>query len=767
MASDNKLVDPDEDALGKYGGSADHRHTFTAKSLVVSQVVSAFGNRPIDWMKRDLLAGEAGDDRRNFTQRAVLKNDSTFLLNPSDKLPTKVSSNAVREARAFDYRNRLHLLQMESESLESPTECSLAQLASQCPTSLYQTQVAKFGKSAERRKARRSHVCKNAWICPHCYARAMEKNYVSTIRRISTEKPAFVALASQENIVGLESVESFNAVCSELRQSLLGLLKQFGATGGLWTVQVGPHLDKISTWKGNAICADDVLSLVVRVSVMGCIPPCPATREKLKRVSAGIPEISERVSLDVFPLKAKCDQTLRAMFLKGRNKATARQRLIKNSHGLFYWPLMQICSWEQWKAKIEFTKSKKAVCPWGAWCSSGSRDRASKPIRRTEERGASRARDKDKILKLRKTMLAECGSNLGLGRKRLLLYLSDKGFDPTERDVRWIIKELTNSKVDLVRKKANPPKIKHDVNSAANDPECQPTNVPFLDYLLGGGTLSQGVYGIIGPTGVGKTTLATMIAVSSVVGESVATGEGDSARPWLWFDFESPRQTAMCRALSHGAQVVRSLEIDGGARRGLEEARGRLTRAKDLLPKRLRLLAREDLPLDTGLMRCRVSGFQPVEEIIMNSAGNIPWGGVVIDGLNNVWGYEKMHTDLDERRFIREFGDTISRRLASKLNCPVWLTHQASGSSCADSPLEQLSHENASICKQFAESLDACFALGTADDQGRFALQCVWKTSDRLKCNKIIVQHHETIASIVDVLNCVGDPLRRRWVSRG
>ncbi len=74
-----------EDALGVYGGKTCHAHAWESMEKAAVQAVDCIGNRPIDWMKRQLLAGAAGDDRRNWMYRALLKNDPSFLVQSYDQ----------------------------------------------------------------------------------------------------------------------------------------------------------------------------------------------------------------------------------------------------------------------------------------------------------------------------------------------------------------------------------------------------------------------------------------------------------------------------------------------------------------------------------------------------------------------------------------------------------------------------------------------------------------------------------------------------------
>lgn len=87
--------------------------------------------------------------------------------------------------------------------------------------------------------------------------------------------------------------------------------------------------------------------------------------------------------------------------------------------------------------------------------------------------------------------------------------------------------------------------------------EFRPTYVPFLDKLLGGGTARSGVYGILGPTGVGKTHLASMIATNGATCGSIFEDTCRRSLPWILFDLETPRSLAEQRILSHAARVNR------------------------------------------------------------------------------------------------------------------------------------------------------------------------------------------------------------------
>ena len=72
--SHDPVFDEYEDALGESGGDRWSEYTTEARYNTCVQNVSSVGGRTVDWMKRDLLVGSTGDDRRNWPHRTLLKN---------------------------------------------------------------------------------------------------------------------------------------------------------------------------------------------------------------------------------------------------------------------------------------------------------------------------------------------------------------------------------------------------------------------------------------------------------------------------------------------------------------------------------------------------------------------------------------------------------------------------------------------------------------------------------------------------------------------
>lgn len=319
--------------------------------------------------------------------------------------------------------------------------------------------------------------------------------------------------------------------------------------------------------------------------------------------------------------------------------------------------------------------------------------------------------------------------------------------------------------------------------------ELQPTYVPFLDKLLGGGTAPRGVYGVLGPTGIGKTHLANMIACNGATNGSVFREACVHAGPWVIFDLESHPSISKKRILSHCAMVPREhtfaektveqpyelqrrAELTKLAGTSTNEAK-RLKHASGVLKHKLLLRNGEHLrelnALTGDASGCSMDVTDVISQCINVASSKQHLGGIVIDGVSNVWNLARDSTRMTERNFIQNFARVFCRDLAENHHCPVWVTHQVNGTACDASPLAQLSHGNAARCKGFADSLDACFVLGTSPEnewgQGkRFAIQCTKGNPEFAKLERLVLTHDQNFASLVEVANAIESKCRQTWV---
>lgn len=308
-------------------------------------------------------------------------------------------------------------------------------------------------------------------------------------------------------------------------------------------------------------------------------------------------------------------------------------------------------------------------------------------------------------------------------------------------------------------------------------PKLKPTNVRFVDRLLGGGTKPVSVNGILSPTGVGKSMLACMIAADSATGGSVF--DENITRPaglWVWFDFHNLGWLCRERVLSHVARISRAQawqeapktegyesaymetlpQIDGQ----VVPATERRQRATECINHQLQLIAQDpdgipvlELATPAGIaMKLHwLSQQRPIE-------------GVVIDGVPDIWHEFSDATGLSEREFLQRFVEKDCRMMAEHFQCPVWVTHQISGAASGRLPAAAISHRDAADCKTFANSLDACLVMGVASDPDDvFSIRCTKGDPKVVSRERILLKHDNVFSSIVEAKDFVEDRKNKTW----
>ncbi len=314
--------------------------------------------------------------------------------------------------------------------------------------------------------------------------------------------------------------------------------------------------------------------------------------------------------------------------------------------------------------------------------------------------------------------------------------------------------------------------------------EFRPTYVPFLDKLLGGGTAPSGVYGFLGPTGIGKTHLASMIATNGATCGSVFEDTCQQSFPWILFDIETQRSEAVERIFSHAARVKRGNVWAGHAtiQAYEQERRADLPKKQGRLISEAKRLSRADKVLTSQLTAiCSDDLYEKhSDRVVWKFTNIVDWidqrvneissdsrlGGIVFDGVGNIWNHSPNTSSMTEREFIHDFVDNFCRELSSTKQCPVWVSHQVNGTACVASPLAPLTHRDAARCKTFAHSLDACFVLGNPAKNGIFAIQCTKSLSGSARLDRMTLTRDKDFATIVEVDDYVEDRYHQTWKRR-
>jgi RecA/RadA recombinase len=311
------------------------------------------------------------------------------------------------------------------------------------------------------------------------------------------------------------------------------------------------------------------------------------------------------------------------------------------------------------------------------------------------------------------------------------------------------------------------------------------TGVDFVDEVLGGGTKRSGVYGVIGPTGVGKSTLAAMLAVRGALRAHNTTGNEKfdlvhrRKRPWILLDLRGDSANTRRLVISYAANVDQSAffqtdkPVDSPAQNeNVKSAKGlkpslnendreaSFQRTVTILNGNIYALSACktcDTPSPAGILHYLLSFSDSVKRGI---------GGIVIDDVRLSWyaHSQKFPKDTNERRFYLDFVNDFCRALSIKFRCPVWVTHQMSGNACSRRPADQLTHRDAADCKNFADQLDACLVMGTpSEDEHVFSLRCTKGDTRAISKEPVLLKHDSHSAGLVPADNFVRDTRNRTW----
>ncbi|WP_417737045.1 hypothetical protein [Rosistilla oblonga] len=307
--------------------------------------------------------------------------------------------------------------------------------------------------------------------------------------------------------------------------------------------------------------------------------------------------------------------------------------------------------------------------------------------------------------------------------------------------------------------------------------QLKPTNVKFVDRLLGGGTKPEGVYGILSPTGVGKSTLACMIAANSATGSSIFRQESPGSLPCVLFDLHNGRSLSEQRIVSHVGRICREqvwyesqellpyeeerkgeLPIQNGS---LLNSCERAKLARDVLNWNLYLCSDcDEAPnLSDGATPNWIS-----QELTQAAQHNGGLGGIVIDGARHVWYASEDKVACLEHEFLEQLVAQFCRRLAKRFQCPVWITHQIRHAQGCAPPTTQLTHRDAADCKSFANGMDACLVMGTrSDPDDVFSIQCTKGDKNIVSRERILLKHDDVFSSIVEAKDFVEDRKNKTW----
>jgi hypothetical protein len=267
------------------------------------------------------------------------------------------------------------------------------------------------------------------------------------------------------------------------------------------------------------------------------------------------------------------------------------------------------------------------------------------------------------------------------------------------------------------------------------------TKLPFFDMFLGGGMARAEVYGLLGPYGSCKTTLAYMLAVEAAQRYHCAYTVGSKPRVAFVISYEAGMDEMRSRMSSYAAGIprkflepardlVRDLSHEGHLR-DYEKARWRASLAshQSVKGEYERLMSVKDVLqlhlccVDFSGGKDSVGGTGFIDEIASRiraecRAREAECGLIIIDYARAcVDRYMSSHNMPmnDLRHYVGRFPTRCKHKLAGPFDCPVWALQQLSGAANERASGVIQHHTNASEAKDFAENVDFNFQIGTTE----------------------------------------------------
>jgi hypothetical protein len=299
--------------------------------------------------------------------------------------------------------------------------------------------------------------------------------------------------------------------------------------------------------------------------------------------------------------------------------------------------------------------------------------------------------------------------------------------------------------------------------------------VPIIDRLLPSGIRKKGLYGIVGPSGVGKSTLALMIASDGVTcgtrgAQFDSISEFKFGKKWCFFSHQDTDKRL--RLLSYAAQIPR-LDIENRVWQHPDSVRSvaGLTQPQVMSrKKKIEQIMNDNLYTNRDSGDVHVNPFEIEKRCleIQNRFGRVD--GVVIDGLLDCCSYleDSMSTTKASACRYSDFCTELMeyfRNIAEIFSCPVWITCQMSGSASSQKPAYPFSHKHAARFSAFGEYVDGCLVMGVPSDQSFvFSIKCTKAQCGLLNPNQILARHDPTCTGVIEANNYVEDRYRKNWV---
>jgi RecA/RadA recombinase len=329
------------------------------------------------------------------------------------------------------------------------------------------------------------------------------------------------------------------------------------------------------------------------------------------------------------------------------------------------------------------------------------------------------------------------------------------------------------------------------------------TGIDYLDWMLNGGKARGEVYGLLGPSGSCKTTLAVQYAVLQAQQDRsewrAATKRGEKAELPItyYFFYEATLAEFRVRALSCHGQIDRTTLENGEydklstrdnlkpyerRRWQLNLKRGnqvmseseRFKRAQKILNLNLRLI---DMTGNDEKNPGR--GWGMVDEIAQIIQMDLDQrrargqacrvGSIVIDyagaAVKRFLDHEGKDYQSNIRHYIGSFGMQCKNKLAIAYDCDVLVLHQFSGKANSMAPGVLPASTDAAESKNWRENLDFSLLVGNPNND-HFAVFGRDKARRAARVNNIVVKINGKLSRVDWAKDFAVDPVRRTIVHK-
>ncbi len=236
-----------------------------------------------------------------------------------------------------------------------------------------------------------------------------------------------------------------------------------------------------------------------------------------------------------------------------------------------------------------------------------------------------------------------------------------------------------------------------------------PCGVGFIDTLLGGGARSGEVYGLLGPTGRGKTALAVQMTWSKVRREEHCA----------YFAYEFPFDPELTQRFYAYAADIPASRIEGRNFDQLNpDDRARIqdeTRKYGAYMHAVNMINNRNQQTGSGGMQ------EFRSKLLEYRKRGTPISFAVIDQMIPLANRYLAAVGKDPGESMRLYLQSAvdeAMRIADELECSILLLHQMSPEAGNRSPASYPKWGDAAECRSFAFWMSNCLALGTGDERG-------------------------------------------------